>query len=49
MLLLEEEGEGDCVDGCNGQWRLFAKEILDENGIGVGLFCTAVNELLLGG
>ena len=49
MLLLEEEGEGNCVDGCSCQWQLFAEEILDENGIGVGLFRTTVNKLLLGG
>ena len=49
MLLLEEAGEGDCVDGCDGQWLLCAEEILEENGIGVELFRTAVNELLLRG
>ena len=27
MLLLEEAREGDCVDGCDGQWRLCAQEI----------------------
>ena len=49
MLLLEEAGESDCVDGCDGQWRLCAQEILEENDIGVELFRTAVNELLLRG
>ena len=24
MLLLGEAGEGDCVNGCDGQWRLCA-------------------------
>ncbi|XP_068676750.1 uncharacterized protein [Montipora foliosa] len=49
MLLLEEAGEGDCVDGCDVQWRLCAEEILENNGIDVELFRTAVNELLLRG
>ena len=49
MLLLEEAREGDCVDGCDGQWRLCAEEILENNGIDVELFRTAVNELLLHG
>ena len=49
MLLLEEAGDRHCVDGCDGQWRLCAEEILEENGIGAGLFCTVVNELLLHG
>ena len=47
LLLLEEAGEGDCVDGCDGQWRLCAQEILEKNYIGVELFCTAVNTLSL--
>ena len=41
MLLLEEAGEGDCVDRCDGQWRLCAQELLEENGIGVELFRTS--------
>ena len=49
MLLLEEAGEGNCVDGCDGQWLLCAEKILEENGIGVELFRTAVNELFLRG
>ena len=46
MLPLEEAGEDDCVDGCDGQWRLCAEKILENNGIDVELFLTAVNELL---
>jgi len=49
MLLLEEAGEDNCVDGCDGQWRLCVEEILENNGIDVELFHTAVNELLLRG
>lgn len=49
MLLLEEAGQDDCVDGCDGQWRLCAEEILENNGIDVERFRTAVNELLLRG
>ena len=48
-LLLEEAGEDDCVDGCDGQGRLSAEEILKNNGIDVELFRTVVNELLLRG
>ena len=25
MLLLEEAGQGDCVHGCDGHWRLCAE------------------------
>jgi len=32
MLLLEEAGEGDCVDAFNGQWQLCANKILENNG-----------------
>lgn len=49
MLLLEEAGEGDCVNGCDGQWRLCANEILYKSGIDVELFRTAVKDLLLRG
>ena len=45
MRRLEQAGEGDCVDVCDGQWRLCAQEILEENDIGVQLFRTAVNGL----
>ena len=48
-MLLVEVAEGDSVDGCDGQWRPCAKEILEINGIDVELFCTAVKKLLLRG
>jgi len=41
MLLLEETGEDDCVDGFEGQWQLCAQEILGNNGIDVELFLTS--------
>lgn len=49
MLMVEEAGEGDCVDRCDDQWRLCAEEILENNSINLELFCTAVNKLLLRG
>ena len=47
MVLLEEAGEGDCVGGCDDQWRLCAEEILENNGIHIELFRTAVKEIII--
>ena len=47
--LLEEAGNSDCVEGCNGERLICAKEILQNNGVPIQLFSRAVKELLLKG
>ena len=49
MQLLQEAGETDCVEGCNGQWRICAEEVLSNNRIPVRIFGDAVKELLTKG
>ena len=44
--LLEEASNGDCVEGCNGEWLICAKEILRNNSVSIQLFSNAVKELL---
>lgn len=46
LELMQEALEGDCVDGCDGQWLQCAQDILHKNGIQVQRFADAVMLLL---
>ena len=46
LELLTEAAEGECVDGCEGNWLRLAEEVLTTNGIELTEFATAVYNLL---
>ena len=48
MELLEEAKNGECVQGCNGEW-LICEEVLHNNGVPVVVFRDAVTDLLVKG
>ena len=49
MELLMEAKQGDCVEGCNGDWLECAKEVLHSNGVILSSFQKSVMELLTKG
>ena len=46
VQLLCEARQGECAEGCYGQWLACAKEVLERNGINVQHFTRCVLELL---
>ena len=46
MEVLRVVGEGECADGCNGQWYELATDILSKNNLTDGSFQEAVRNLL---
>ena len=46
LELLTEAAEGECVDGCEGNWLRLAEEVLTTNIIELTEFATAVYNLL---
>ena len=46
MERLEQALQGICVEGCQGQWLVCAKEVLKNNGVSLFFFAAAVRELL---
>ena len=46
VQILEEAAQGECIDGCNGQWLACACEVLQQNGIRKETFTKAIKELL---
>ena len=46
LELLTEAAEGECVDGCEGNWLRLAEKVLTTNGIELTEFATAVYNLL---
>ena len=49
MDILEEAKEGNCAEGCNGEWLDCAKEVLQNNGLSVAVFREAVSDALIKG
>ena len=47
--LLQEAKQTECANGCNGQWKICAEEILSNNGVSQSVFREAVNDLLIRG
>ena len=33
VQILQEAAQGECIDGCNGEWLTSACEVLQQNGI----------------
>ena len=46
VQLLHEARQGECMEGCCGQWLVCAKEVLERNGINIQYFAQCVLELL---
>ena len=46
VQLLHEARQGECTEGCCGQWLVCANEVLERNGINVQYFARCVLELL---
>ena len=44
--LLHEARQGECTEGCCGQWLVCTKEVVERNGINVQYFAQCVLELL---
>ncbi len=49
MATITREAEGDCVEGCDGEWLTCAKEVLRQNSLHPYVFAAAVRELLVKG
>ncbi len=49
MATIKREAEGDCVEGCDGEWLTCAKEVLRQNSLHPYVFAAAVRELLVKG
>eukprot|EP00794_Sanderia_malayensis_P021425 gene21425-biopygen73 len=49
MERIESAVTGECVNECEGQWLVCAKEVLKNNGINIFVFADAVRELLFKG
>lgn len=46
VQLLHEASQGECTEGCCGQWLACAKDVLERNGINAQYFARCVLELL---
>ena len=46
VQLLHEARQGECTEGCSGQWLTCAEEVLERNGINAQYFARCVLELL---
>ena len=46
VQLLHEARQGECAEGCCGQWLACAKEVLEGNGINIQYFARCVLDLL---
>ena len=46
MQILQEFAEGNCVEGCGGEWYECAVEVLTGNNIGAVMFSSDIKELL---
>ena len=44
--ILQDAAKADCVEGCHGQWKEAAEDVLVQNGLEKGAFCTAIFDLL---
>ena len=46
LQLLQEARLGECVENCNGDWLVCAREVLERNGVEESYFAEQVYELL---
>ena len=49
MEIVKEAADGDCVEGCQGEWYNCAFEVLTSNGINPVTFAATLRDLLQNG